>query len=169
MKRVPAPDPRPEWHALLAPLPADAVPLRQPVAPPEILATPTGSAVAGWEQLVLYLSAAAFGSRIVLVVLDDAGAPLSASDAVLYRMDPAGTGTTPACDAVARIHQDSVGGRFEPDGSFRGTRWHSEALDEPDAEHLAWDSTPTAPSDAEVAALKALVTELLRRRPGVTR
>ncbi len=165
MKRGPAPDPRPPWHALLAPLPADAVPVRQPVAPPEVLATATGSAVAGWEQLVLYLSAGAFGSRIVLVVLDDAGAPLSASDAVLYRMDSAGT-RTPACEVVARIHQDSVGGRFEPDGSFRGTRWHSEAVDQPGAEHLAWDSSPTVPSDADVAALKALVTELLRRRPG---
>ena len=157
---------RPPWHALLAPLPTDAVPTRQPVAPPELLASPSGSAVQGWEQLVLYLSAGDFGSRFVLAVLDDSGGLLSASDAVLHRMDPGGrSGTSPLCDAAARIHQDSVGGRFEADGSFRGTRWHSEAVDQPGTEHLDWHSTPSAPSDADIAALKGLVTELIRRGP----
>jgi len=42
-----SPNSRPPWHALLAPLPADAVPRRQPVASPGILATPAGAALAG--------------------------------------------------------------------------------------------------------------------------
>jgi hypothetical protein len=40
-----SPSLRPPWHALLAPLPADAVPCRQPVASPEILSTPAGAAI----------------------------------------------------------------------------------------------------------------------------
>jgi hypothetical protein len=156
---------RPAWHALLAPLPAEAVPVCQPVAPPEVLASAAGASLAGWAQLLLYLSAGAAGSRWVLVVLDDSGAPLSASDAVLYRVDPAGTAATPPCDASARIHQESVGGRFERDGSFRGTRWRSVALDVGGDEDLAWESSAAEPSGAEVAALRALVADVLSRRP----
>jgi hypothetical protein len=44
------------WHALLAPLPPDAIPTRQPVAPPEILARPESASIAGWRQLVVHLS-----------------------------------------------------------------------------------------------------------------
>src|SRR5688500_5756145 len=51
------------WHALLAPIPADAVVSRKPVASPEILATPEGAAIAGWEQLTIELSAGAVGLR----------------------------------------------------------------------------------------------------------
>ena len=147
-------NPRPSWHALFAPLPADAVPRRQPVAPPEVLATPAGAAIAGWEQLVLDLSAGGTAMRVVHVVLDGDGRPISASDMVFYRTGP------------AEIRQESVGGRFEADGSFRGTRWLTTGPEPADDEPPDWESTPSEPSAADVAALRALVDEMLRRAGG---
>ena len=75
----------PNWLTLLGPLPLDVAPMRQPVASPELMASPRGAAIAGWEQLVLHLSAGAAGLRTILVVLDADGTLLSASDSVLYR------------------------------------------------------------------------------------
>ena len=158
-------DSRPAWHALLSPLPADTTPRRQPVASPEVLAGPTGWAIAGWEQIVVDLSAGAAGLRNVLVVLDAEGALLSASDTVLYRTGPDGGAPPADCESPTRVRTESVGGRFEPDGSFRGTRWLSEALDPGDTEELEWASTPSEPSADDVAALRLLAAELIRRRP----
>ncbi len=153
------------WHALLAPLPPEAVPRRQPVASPEGLAGPPGWAIAGWEQIVVDLSAGAAGLRNVLVVLDGNGVLLSAADSVLYRMGPDGTPPPADCDVPTRVRHESVGGRFEPDGSFRGTRWVSVALDPGDADELEWDSTPSEPSAEDIAALRLLAAELIRRSP----
>jgi hypothetical protein len=154
---------RPAWHALFAPLPEDVVPRRQPVAPPEVVASPDGWAIAGWEQLVVDLSDGAAGLRAVLVVLGADGVPLSASDAVLYRTGPDGTPPPADCDAPAVIHSESVGGRFEPDGSFRGTRWSSVAFDPGGADELEWDSTPSEPTAEDIAALRLLVADVVRR------
>jgi hypothetical protein len=154
---------RSPWHALLAPLPADAVPRRQPVASPEVLAGPTGWAIEGWEQLVVHLSAGAAGLRNVLVVLDAHGVLLSASDSVLYRTGPDGTPPPADCDSPTEVRHESVGGRFEPDGNFRGTRWVSVALDPGDSDELEWESTPSEPSEADVAGLRLLAAELVRR------
>jgi hypothetical protein len=153
----------PDWHILLGPLPAGAVPTRQPVAPPEVLASPTGWAVAGWEQLVLHLSAGAAGSRTSLVVLDASGTLLSASDGVLYCMGLDGGSPPEEYDAPCLIHQESVGGRFEPDGSFRGTRWRSVAEDPGGVDELAWESARSEPSPADVEGLRRVVAELIRR------
>jgi hypothetical protein len=156
---------RPAWHALLAPLPADAILARQPVAPPEVLARPEGAAVAGWEQLVVHLSAVPNGSRTVLVLVDGDGRPLSASDGVVYRTElPAGTAGDPR--PAVQFEMESVGGRLELDGRFLGTRWRTvtitrEVEDEEEVERR--EATPSAPSDADVAALKALVAEIVRR------
>ena len=112
---------------------------------------------------------AAAGLRIVLVVLDADGVVLSASDAVLVRTGPDGTPPPEDCDAPAVMHQESVGGRFESDGSFRGTRWRSTAVDPGGGiEELEWESTPSEPSPSDVAGLRATVAELLRRpwQPG---
>jgi hypothetical protein len=138
-------------------LPPDAVPQRQPVAPPEVLARPEGAAIAGWQQLVLHLSDVPGGSRTILVLVDADGRPLSASDGVLYRIElPQG---------VVRFEMENVGGRLEPDGRFLGTRWRTISLqhgeDAEDATPL--ESTPSAPSEADIAAIKALVAEMLRR------
>lgn len=153
---------RPPWHHLLAPLPPDSMPQRRPVAPPEVLAGPDGWAIAGWEQLVLCLSAGTFGLRTVLVVLDASGTPISASDGILHSMDPSGA---PALDGdgPALIHQDSIGGRFETDGSFGGTRWHTEAVVSGRDEEPRWESTRMEPSADDVAALRLLVAEIMRR------
>jgi hypothetical protein len=156
---------RPAWHALLGPLPADAMPHRQPVASAEVLAGPTGWAVAGWEQLVLHLSAGADGLRTILVVLDASGVLLSASDAVLYRTGVSG-GPPPADSAApAVLLQMSVGGRFETDGSFHGTRWHSVAVESGGEEEPEWESTPSAPSADDVEGLQTVVAEMIRRGP----
>jgi hypothetical protein len=156
---------RPAWHALLGPLPPDSVPSRQPVASAEVLASPTGYAVAGWEQLVLHLSAGAAGLRNILVVLDADGTLLSASDAVLYRTGPNHAATARGADGQRMILQMSVGGRFEEDGSFHGTRWHSVAVESAGDEDPEWESTPSQPSPDDVDALRTLVEELIRRQP----
>jgi hypothetical protein len=163
------PDPHPDavpgldWHILLGPLPGGAVPTRQPVASPEVLASPTGWAVAGWEQLLLYLSAGAAGSRTSLVVLEANGTLLSASDGVLYRRGLNGSPPPEDCDAPVLIRTESVGGRFEPDGSFRGTRWRSVAQDPGGVDELEWESTRCEPSPADVEGLRRVVAELIRR------
>ena len=154
---------RPPWHALFAALPAEAVPTRQPVAPPEILARPEGAAIAGWEQLVVHLSAVTDGSRTILVVVDAGGQPIIASDGVLYRIElPQGTADDPR--PAVRFEMESVGGRLEPDGRFLGTRWRTLSIEREGEEDVAArQAAPSAPSDADVAAIKALVAEVVRR------
>lgn len=153
------------WHVLLGPLPAGAIPTRQPVASPEVLAGPTGWAIAGWEQLVLYLSAGSAGSRTILVVLDGSGTLLSASDGVLYRRGLSGSSPPDDPDAPVLIEQESVGGRYEPDGSFRGTHWHSVAEDPGGSDELDWQSRKREPSPAGVEGLRKVVAGLIRRAP----
>jgi hypothetical protein len=111
------------WYALLAPIPAEVIPKRQPVASPEILASPYGAAIAGWEQLTVELSADAAGLRHVLVVLDATGQPISISDTVLYRSEirTSSEAAGPSSSAEYQFYQESIGGRIEKDGSFKGT------------------------------------------------
>jgi hypothetical protein len=154
-----------DWHVLLGPLPAGAVPTRQPVASPEVLASPGGSLLAGWEQMVLHLSAGSASSRTSMVVLDGNGALLSANDGVLYRTGLDGSPPPDAWDAPCLIRQESVGGRFEPDGSFRGTRWRSVAEDPGGADELEWESVRREPSATETEELRRVVAELIRRAP----
>jgi hypothetical protein len=112
---------------------------------------------------VLELSAGADGLRNILVVLEADGTLLSASDAVLYRTGPSGG---PAGDGgPAMFLQMSVGGRFEEDGSFHGTRWHSVAVERGEDEEPEWESSPSEPSPDDVDGLRAVVAELIRRQP----
>jgi hypothetical protein len=163
---MPRPPDSPAWHELLAPLPADAPARRQPVGSPEVLAGPYGSAIAGWVQLSVDLSAGGAGNRVVLVVLDATGRPISASDMVLYRSTaPAGDGRT-----TVEYLTESVGGRLEPDGSFRGTRWRTVATEiegeEPEeGAEPPMDMKSSPPSEEDAAGLKALVADVLRRGP----
>jgi len=156
------------WHALLAPLPNDVVVQRKPVAPPEVLSKPEGAAIAGWEQLTIELSAGLAGLRHVLVVLDANGQPISASDHVLYWSEVSRTGqdadTSSAKAFSAKFYQESIGGRFETDGTFRGTRWQTVGEDYGDESEPKMDSTPSEPSAADIAGIKALVAEILRRQ-----
>jgi len=148
---------RPAWHALLAPLPPDAVPTRQPVAPPEIMATPNGAAIAGWERVVLHLSDLGRGLRNVLVVVDASGTPMSGGDSVFFRIDA----------DPPQVRHESIGGRFEADGTFHGTHWVSVGPDpgENDDGPAQLESTRRKPTAEESAALRALVDEMLRRQP----
>ena len=146
------------WHKLLAPLPADVVPQRAPVAPPEVLAMPEGDAIAGWENLTVNLSAGAAGMRMVLVLVDAAGRALSASDMVMYRSERMEGG-----EAVVEYRQDSLGGRLEPDGTFKGTCWQTLHVEAADGRELRKELTPSEPREQDVAALKGLVAEMLRR------
>ena len=75
-------------------------------------------AIAGWESVTVNLSDVPPGMRHVMITLDGNGKLLSASDPVLLqRKEPRGR------DIVSIYDQETVGGRFEEDGSFRGTRW----------------------------------------------
>jgi hypothetical protein len=90
------------------------------------------------------------------VTVDETGRPLSASDHVLYRLPGAAPGKYDT-------HQESIGGRIEADGSFRGTCWlvtgpEPEADAEPE-----WDMRSRPPADHEIVALKALVADMLGR------
>jgi hypothetical protein len=134
------------------------------VASPEVLAGPHGWAIAGWEQLSINLSAGAEGLRHVLVVLDASGTLISASDSVLYCTGVNGGPPPENIDAPTTVLQMTVGGRFEDDGGFHGTRWQSVAIDRGE-EELDWESTPTEPTAEDVDNLRAIVAELIRRQP----
>lgn len=147
------------WHALLAPLPRDAAPTRKPVGTPDVLASPEGAAIAGWEQLTLHLAAGPAGLRILLVVLDAAARPVAASDHVLFWSPGEGP------SEPRRIRQESIGGSLAADGSFRGTCWLVTGLEPENDEPPQWDSVSRQPTAAESAALVALAAELVARAP----
>lgn len=150
------------WHALLAPLPAEARVERKPVASAEQLAAGTADAIAGWESLSVNLSDPPRGLRHVLVTLDGDGVLLSGGDWVLM------SHTEMRDDVAVTIHDHrNIGGRFEPDGSFRGTMWRSqsEVKDDEDCEAETISSTPSAPTDSDVAALRRLVADVIARAP----
>jgi hypothetical protein len=164
-----SPTPAQPWQALFAPLPPGVTPRRQSVASPEVLATPEGAAIAGWEQLTVELSAGPAGLRHAMVVLDANGQPISASDTVLYRLEVRRTSQvaeprSPIENAI-EFYQESVGGRIEQDGTFRGTRWHTVAVEAVEGGEPRLESTPSEPSATDVAGIMALVAELLRRQP----
>lgn len=148
------PEPLAPWHALLAPLPEGAVVKRRPVLPPEIAAKPESAAIAGWEQLTVELSVPCKGMRHLLVVLDAKGRAISASDMVMYRAEL-------GADVV--FFQETVGGRLEEDGTFRGTRWRTLGLESAQEEEAMLEPLPSAPTEDESSALKALVAEIMKR------
>jgi hypothetical protein len=112
--------------------------------------------VAGWESLVLELSAGSAGLRVVQVLLDAEGRLLSASDHVLFRSETEGQ--------PVQIRQESIGGRFESDGAFRGTFWLTTGPEPVDEEEPRWGLSPREPTKGEVEALRQLVAEMVRRR-----
>jgi hypothetical protein len=149
------------WHRLLAPLPADVAPRRKPVAPPEILATPEGASITGWENLTVELSAGTAGLRHVLLVLDGTGTPIAASDAVLFRLE----GHADQTNGRAVIRQESIGGRIQEDGTFLGTCWSTEGPEPEGEEEWKAPSERSEPSANQIEALLALVADVARRQP----
>jgi hypothetical protein len=148
------PSPHPPWLALLARLPPGAAPVRRPLGPEHPPQDAPESAISGWSELVLDLSAGPAGLRVIHIVLDPADRPLAASDLVYFRPEL-------PTEPTARHRQESIGGRFEADGSFRGTYWLAMATGPADATDLAWDLTPSEPLPAQVASLRTLVDALL--------
>jgi len=147
----------PTWHALLAPLPDGFTPQREPVGSPKILASPEGESIAGWKQVRLDLSAGDLGLRIVVALLDAGGRLLSASDAVLFwrpSPDPPGP---------RWLRQESLGGRFEAGGSFRGVRWLTEGSEPRDGDTATLPSTPCPATADEGSLLRHLAEDLVRR------
>lgn len=147
------------WQKLLSALPEDAVINLKPVASPELAATTDVSAIAGWQQLTCEMSAGADGLRHVLVVLDQTGRPISASDHVLR--------CTPAGDGLTRYEHESVGGRLEEDGTFNGT-YHWMVFvgpDDADEHSDPIESNSRRPTPEETQALKDLVATLTRSAP----
>jgi hypothetical protein len=147
-----------DWHALLAPLPGNVRARRRPVATATGLDPAAAASIAGWSSLVLDLSAAG-GLRVVQVLLDADGRPLSASDHVLFRSAGREGSDRPW------IRQENIGGRFEADGDFRGTYWQVEGPEPEGDEPPRWTPVPRAPTREEVAGLIALVEEVRRRGP----
>jgi hypothetical protein len=69
--------------------------------------------------------------------------------------------------ASGKADQENVGGRFEEDGSFRGTRWltHTEQIGDDD-ENAQATSLPSPPSEQDVASLRAIIGAVMKRAPG---
>ena len=146
-----------DWHRLLAPLPRETQVKSRPVASPELAATTDVSAIAGWQQLTCELSAGEAGLRHLLVVLDQTGRPISAGDHVLRCL--------PADGGLTRYEHESVGGRLEEDGTFRGT-WHRTVFlrsEDSDDEIPPIESASRPPTPDETASLRSLVSEILAR------
>jgi hypothetical protein len=70
-------------------------------------------------------------------------------------------------DLVTIYDQENVGGRFDEDGSFRGTRWltHTEQIGDDD-ENAHTTSLPSPPSEQDVASLRAIIDAVMKRAPG---
>jgi hypothetical protein len=152
----------PSWLSLLSPLPDGTRPQSKPVASAEQLAAGTAGPIAGWECVTVNLSKPEHGLRHVLITLDEHGALLSGSDHVLYVLE-----TTPDGDQATLTEHHSIGGRFETDGSFRGT--HSKltlesAADGVEEESKVRSAENRPPTDEEIAALRRLVEDVLSRR-----
>lgn len=152
----------PKWLALLAPLPDEAIPERRPVASPELIATGKADAIAGWDSIIIDLSAGVAGLRHVQLTLGADGKLLSAGASVLFHRTENRAGRL-----VTIYDQESLGGRYADDGSFHGTRWLTRT--EQDHEHAdgepAITSIPSEPSSEDIRALNVLVAEVLRRAP----
>jgi hypothetical protein len=151
---------RPAWHALLAPIPEDAVIERKPVASPQQIADGSAAPIAGWDSITMHLSAPN-GLRHVMVTLDADDTLLSGGDAVLFDRQEHRDGVE-----VKITDHENIGGRFERDGSFRGTYWQTrtEQVGDDD-EGAVTQSTPFPPTAEQIAALRRVVADVLRRAP----
>ena len=153
----------PAWLELLAPLPADVAPSRKPVASAEQLEQGTAGPIAGWQSISVNLCEPEYGLRHVLVTLDENGQLLSGGDHVMFVRE-----TAPHDDCIATVtDHESVGGRFETDGSFRGTYWKTTLESSPDGDDessVTRSAEKRAPSDDEVAALRRIIADVLKRK-----
>ena len=151
-------DSPPSWIRLLTPVPAGVVPERKPVASAEQVARGTAGPIAGWESVSVHLSDPKLGSRHILISLDPAGRLLSAGDHVMRVRELSADGTVRLAD------HESVGGRYDEDGTFHGTRWLSTIVCESAEDHARQvSSDKSAPTEEDIAALNRLVADLVAR------
>jgi hypothetical protein len=157
-------EPSAPWHQVLGPLPPGLIPRAAPALSRDEPAPPDQAALAGWQTLTLEISGSD-GLRIVLVLVDDSGTALSASDHVAYRraVGPRGEGDPAGNASMYQLEQISIGGRFEPDGSFRGTWWHAVGAEPIAGEEPTLEFTPRTPTPEEIAGLRTIVREVQRR------
>ena len=150
----------PSWLSLLAPLPDDVVPQRKPVASAEQLANGTAGPIAGWQSITVNLSEPDFGLRHVQITLDEQGRLLAGGDHVMFVRE-----TTPDGSEATVTDHESVGGRFEEDGAFRGTHWKTtlEGSADDDESSVTRNSEHRRPSDEEIAALRRIIDDVLGR------
>ena len=150
----------PSWLSLLSPLPDNAVVEQKPVASADQLANNSAGPIAGWQSVTVNLSEPACGLRHVLITLDEHGDLIAGSDHVMFVRD-----TTPDGLESTLTDHESIGGRFEKDGSFRGTHWKttldSSADDEESSITRSAEHRP--PTGAEIAALRRIIDEVLKR------
>ena len=146
---------------MLVPLPLDVKPERVPVASAEQLAQGTAGPIAGWQSVRVNLSQPAYGLRHVQITLDEQGLLLSGGDHVMFVRE-----TTPDGAEPTLTEHESIGGRFEPDGSFRGTYWKMTLERSPDGDEdasITRSSENRTPSADEVTALRRLIADVLGR------
>jgi hypothetical protein len=94
-----------------------------------------------------------------MVVIDGTGRPLSAQDWVMVR-------TADDAGGVTSVHEN-VGGRLEPDGRFLGTRWRTVTFEPPGSDEAERrEAIPSTPSPEDIAAIHALVGDVLARAEG---
>ena len=151
----------PGWLSWLVPLPLEVKPERGPVASAEQLAQGTAGPIAGWQSVRVNLSEPAHGLRHVQITLDEHGQLLSGGDHVMFVRE-----TTADGGAATLTEHESIGGRFEPDGSFRGTYWKMTLESSPDGDgdaSVTRSSENRQPSADEIAALRRLITDVLSR------
>jgi hypothetical protein len=152
--------PAPSWLSLLSELPETAVVEKKPVASAEQLAAGSAGPIAGWQTVTVHLSEPEYGLRHVLITLDEHGDLLAGSDHVMFVR-----ATTPDGLEATLTDHESIGGRFEKDGSFRGT--HGKTTLESRADDAESSITRSAeqrpPTDIEIAALRRIVDDVLKR------
>ena len=149
----------PTWLALLAPFPDDVPIERMPVASAELVASGQADAIAGWESIRVSLSDAAAGLRHVLITVDAAGTLVSGGDTVLFHRQEQRDN-----ELWNLYEHHSIGGRFETDGSFHGTRWLTHSQQRGDDEETATSTaTPSSPAPEDVEALRRLIAWVVER------
>ena len=152
----------PSWLSLLAAIPADVVAQRKPVASAQQIETGTAGPIAGWQSVTVNLSEPGCGLRHVQITLDQNGVLLAAGDSVMFVRETAADGG----EATLTEHEN-IGGRFETDGSFRGTHWHTvlENSAADDERSVARSAEHRPPTEDEVARLREIVDDILSRAP----
>ena len=151
----------PGWLSLLVPLPLDVKPERKPVASAEQLLQGTAGPIAGWQSVTVNLSEPAYGLRHVQITLDEQGQLLAGGDHVMFVRE-----ATPDGSEATLTDHESVGGRFEPDGSFRGTYWKMTLESAPGGDEessVTRSAEHRQPSVDEVTALRRIIADVLSR------